>query len=91
MSSQLEKWDSGGILLTYWCNAACADCYENSSPRKKRVMPLEDAKEYLKELNEIRPSNIPINEFIENLKYTESSHLSSGPIAKWIKRIVFEN
>jgi len=50
MSTQLEKWNSGGILLTYWCNAACADCYENSSPRKKRVMPLEDAKEYLKEL-----------------------------------------
>jgi organic radical activating enzyme len=50
MSMQLEKWDSGGILLTYWCNAACADCYENSSPRKKSVMPLEDAREYLKEL-----------------------------------------
>ena len=50
MPIQLEKWNSGGILLTYWCNAACADCYENSSPRKKSVMPLEDAREYLKEL-----------------------------------------
>ena len=50
MSPQLEKWNSGGILLTYWCNAACADCYENSSPRKSRVMPVEDAREYLKEL-----------------------------------------
>ena len=53
MSPQLERWNSGGILLTYWCNAACADCYENSSPRKKSVMPLEDAKEYLKELKKL--------------------------------------
>ncbi len=27
MSKQLAKWDSVGILLTYWCNAACAHCY----------------------------------------------------------------
>ena len=47
---KLEKWNSGGILLTYWCNAACADCYENSSPRKNSIMPLEDAREYFKEL-----------------------------------------
>lgn len=50
MASQIEKWDSGGILLTYWCNAACADCYENSGPHKKSTMPLEDAGEYLREL-----------------------------------------
>ena len=53
MSLQLERWDSGGILLTYWCNAACADCYENSSPRKNSAMPLEDAKAYLKELKKL--------------------------------------
>ncbi len=53
MSLQLNRWNSGGILLTYWCNAACADCYENSSPRKKSVMPLEDAKGYLMELKKL--------------------------------------
>ncbi len=53
MSLQLEKWDSGGILLTYWCNAACADCYENSGPRKNSILPVEDAKEYLRELRQL--------------------------------------
>jgi len=53
MSLQLAKWDSGGILLTYWCNAACADCYENSSPRKNSILPVEDAKEYLRELKQL--------------------------------------
>jgi len=53
MSLQLARWDSGGILLTYWCNAACADCYENSSPRKNSILPVEDAKEYLRELRQL--------------------------------------
>ena len=53
MSSQLEKWNSGGILLTYWCNAACADCYENSSPRKNCILPAEDAREYLGQLKQL--------------------------------------
>lgn len=53
MSLKPEKWDSGGILLTYWCNAACADCYENSSPRKNSILPVEDAREYLRELRQL--------------------------------------
>lgn len=47
------RWKSGGILLTYACNAACADCYENSGPRKRGVLPLEDLREYLRELKRL--------------------------------------
>ena len=53
MSLELKPPHSGGLLLTYWCSAACADCYENSSPRKGGRMPIEDAKEYLIELKGI--------------------------------------
>ena len=50
---RLSKWKSGGILLTYRCNAACADCYESSSPRKRSILPVEDLREYLRELRRL--------------------------------------
>jgi hypothetical protein len=49
----LDVCNSGGILLTYWCNASCANCYENCSPRKNSTMPIEDAKEYMIELKKL--------------------------------------
>jgi sulfatase maturation enzyme AslB (radical SAM superfamily) len=50
---ELEICNSGGILLTYWCNATCANCYENCGPNKNSVMPVEDAKEYMIELKKL--------------------------------------
>ncbi len=50
---KLEVCNSGGILLTYWCNAACANCYENCSPLRDSIMPVEDAKEYMSELKKL--------------------------------------
>jgi MoaA/NifB/PqqE/SkfB family radical SAM enzyme len=50
---RLSKWRSAGILLTYRCNASCADCYESSSPQKRSSLPLEDAREYLSELKKL--------------------------------------
>jgi MoaA/NifB/PqqE/SkfB family radical SAM enzyme len=50
---RLSRWRSGGIILTYRCNAACADCYVNSSPRKRALLPVEDLREYLSELKKL--------------------------------------
>jgi hypothetical protein len=46
-------WRSAGILLTYACNAECADCYENCGPGKRGVLPLEDLRGYLRELKRL--------------------------------------
>ena len=53
MSTQLAVWDSGGILLTYWCNAACAHCYENSGPLCRGTLPADDVRGYLRELRRL--------------------------------------
>jgi len=53
MPHRLSKWRSAGILLTYRCNASCADCYENSGPQKRSILPIEDAREYLSELKKL--------------------------------------
>ena len=47
------RWRSAGILLTYTCNAQCADCYENCGPRKRGVLPLGDLRGYLRELKRL--------------------------------------
>ena len=52
-SRKLARWRSAGILLTYRCNAACADCYENCGPRRVGVMPTEDLRGYLRELKKL--------------------------------------
>jgi len=40
-------------MLTYRCNAECADCYVNSSPRKRALLPPEDLRRYLRELRKL--------------------------------------
>ena len=35
-----------GLLLTYWCNARCAHCYERSGPERRGWMSLEAAREH---------------------------------------------
>jgi len=50
---RLAAWRSGGILLTYRCNAACADCYENSGPRKRSVLAVADLRRLLRELRQL--------------------------------------
>jgi len=50
---RLSRWKSGGIMLTYRCNAECADCYENSSPRKRALLPPEHLRNYLRELRRL--------------------------------------
>jgi MoaA/NifB/PqqE/SkfB family radical SAM enzyme len=39
--------------LTYRCNAKCADCYENSGPQKRALLPVEVLRELLKELRKL--------------------------------------
>jgi MoaA/NifB/PqqE/SkfB family radical SAM enzyme len=50
---RISEWKSAGIMLTYRCNATCADCYVNSSPRKRTILPVEDLREYLRELKKL--------------------------------------
>lgn len=30
----VKHWSFAGLMLTYWCNARCASCYMNCSPRE---------------------------------------------------------
>jgi MoaA/NifB/PqqE/SkfB family radical SAM enzyme len=53
MSLRLSRWKSAGIMLTYRCNATCADCYVSSSPQKRSLLPVEDLREYLRELKQL--------------------------------------
>jgi len=53
MSLRLSKWKSAGIMLTYRCNATCADCYVASSPQKRGLLPAGDLREYLRELKQL--------------------------------------
>jgi MoaA/NifB/PqqE/SkfB family radical SAM enzyme len=53
MPHRLSEWKSAGIMLTYRCNATCADCYVNSSPQKRSILPVEDLREYLRELKKL--------------------------------------
>jgi MoaA/NifB/PqqE/SkfB family radical SAM enzyme len=52
-SRKLSRWNSAGILLTYACNAECADCYESCSPRRRGTAPVEDVRKYLGELRRL--------------------------------------
>jgi hypothetical protein len=38
---KLKLWRSGGLLLTYRCNAACEFCYYRCGPDKGGLMPVE--------------------------------------------------
>ncbi|MBN1508062.1 MAG: radical SAM protein [Sedimentisphaerales bacterium] len=38
--SKFKLWRSGGLLLTYKCNAACEFCYYSCSPQKGGLMPV---------------------------------------------------
>ena len=49
----LARWKSAGILLTYRCNAKCADCYENSGPERRALLPVEDLRDILRELKKL--------------------------------------
>jgi len=49
----LAKWKSAGILLTYRCNAECADCYENSGPRQTAKLSLDALRSILRELKKL--------------------------------------
>jgi len=38
---------AAGLLLTYWCNARCAHCYEMSGPERRAWMSEADARRHL--------------------------------------------
>lgn len=38
---------AAGLLVTYWCNARCAHCYELSGPDRKQWMSVADARRHL--------------------------------------------
>lgn len=42
-----------GVLLTYWCNATCRNCYENCGPRWDVEMSAADVHSYLADLRQL--------------------------------------
>jgi hypothetical protein len=40
---EVKYWSRAGLMLTDWCNAACACCYANCSTRGKARLGVEDA------------------------------------------------
>jgi len=45
---------SGGLLISYRCNAKCAHCYLNCSPKKRGKMEPQEAREYLREFSQTK-------------------------------------
>jgi MoaA/NifB/PqqE/SkfB family radical SAM enzyme len=41
---------AAGLLLSYWCNARCAHCYELSGPRRQGWMSVADARRHFEAL-----------------------------------------
>ncbi|MBN2584385.1 MAG: radical SAM protein [Planctomycetes bacterium] len=39
---------AAGLLVTYWCNARCAHCYELSGPRRRGWMTVEAARDHFR-------------------------------------------
>jgi hypothetical protein len=39
----VKYWSSGGLMLTWWCNAACASCYLCCSPGRQERMASDEA------------------------------------------------
>ena len=39
----VKYWSRAGLLLTTWCNAACASCYLACGPGRREDMPVESA------------------------------------------------
>ena len=49
-NSEMLQITSAGLLLTYWCNARCAHCYEISGPDRTAWMSAGDARRHFEAL-----------------------------------------
>jgi len=57
----VKHWSFAGLLLTYWCNARCADCYVCSSPEAGGDMSVADALAFWEQLQSASPHGCRIH------------------------------
>jgi len=50
---QLAVWEFAGLLLTYWCNSACAFCYVYSGPTRGGSLATDDALRLWRDLDRL--------------------------------------
>jgi hypothetical protein len=71
----VKHWSSAGLMLTTWCNAACASCYVCASPGRSDALSAEDALGIWRGLMEASPHGCRI-------------HLTGGePFGDWPRLI----
>lgn len=67
----VKYWSAAGLMLTGWCNAACASCYLHCSPDIDETMSADFALRIWRELTEASPHGCRV-------------HLSGGePFGRW--------
>jgi len=67
----VKYWSSAGLVLTWWCNARCASCYEYCGPERSEWMATDDALRWWGELAEASPHGCRV-------------HLTGGePMGRW--------
>jgi len=57
----VKYWSYAGLLLTYWCNARCADCYVCSSPEAGGDMSVDDGLMLWEQLQSASPHGCRIH------------------------------
>ncbi|HQL75859.1 MAG: Radical SAM superfamily protein [Planctomycetes bacterium ADurb.Bin126] len=71
----VKHWSRAGLLLTTWCNAACASCYLACGPTRREDMPVESAVAWWAELAAASPHGCRV-------------HLTGGePFGDWERLI----
>ena len=51
----VKYWSSAGLLLTYWCNARCSNCYLSCGPEHKKWMSVDFALTVWRQLIQASP------------------------------------
>ena len=57
----VKFWSSAGVMITDWCNAACASCYLDYHPGRSTEMTVEEALRLWRELIEASPHGCRIH------------------------------
>jgi len=57
----VKHWSFAGLLLTYWCNARCADCYVCGAPEAAGDMRVDDALAFWEQLQSASPHGCRIH------------------------------
>jgi len=58
---EVKYWSFAGLMITYWCSAACASCYLSCSPERDEQMSVDEALSFWRGLIEASPHGCRIH------------------------------